>query len=286
MKFILFCVACFFVLAGNAANISIRLEIKSGSIELIDGSNIPFKIFTSSDTFPNKSDLLIWETGDQITLKIVNNDTENHGFIINGIVDYGTILQGDSTEQTFTLLTDGIYRYFDPLNFPYNQYLGLSGMVHVKSPLDATPYFYWELREHLPTWNDQIMLGNSPVLSQYNPKYFTINGNSEPAINEDPIARVTGNVGNEFRIIVVNNGMSIHSMHFHGYHLFLEKNSKNADHQGREKDTFPLYPKEFVMLSCIPDKPGEYPVHDHNLVAVTGGGIYHAGMFTTLLITP
>jgi hypothetical protein len=36
----------------------------------------------------------------------------------------------------------------------------------------------------------------------------------------------------------------------------------------------------------VPDKPGEYPIHDHNLVAVTGGGMYHAGMISTIVVTP
>lgn len=279
----------FFILSTlfcNAANVSLRLVIKNGSLSFNDGSSVPYKIFTSATDFPKNSDLLIWNTGDIITLKVVNEDTEDHGFLIEDNVDYGVILSGDSVEQVFTLLQEGVFRYYDPLNSPYNQYLGLAGIVHVKSPIDLIPYFYWDLREHQEQWNSEILSGNSPLINEYTPFYFTINGNSDPDINTDAIARVTGSVGNEVRIVIVNNGMSIHSMHFHGYHAILLKNSKNLNHEGREKDTFPLYPKEYVVLAFTPDKPGEYPVHDHNLVAVTGGGIYHAGMFTTLLIAP
>lgn len=271
---------------SSAANISVRLVIRSGNLSFNDGTTIPFKVYTTQTTFVEKSDLFIWQTGDVVTLKVVNNDIENHGFSIENGADFGIIPAGDSVQQVLPTLTAGVFRYFDPMNSPYNEYLGLSGIIHVKDPSDVIPYFYWDLREHQELWNTEIIANNSPIIDQYDPFYFTINGNSEPDINLDPIARVTGNVGNEVRVVIVNNGMSIHSMHFHGYHAILLKNSKNSSHEGREKDTFPVYPKEHVVLSFIPDKPGEYPVHDHNLVAVTGGGIYHAGMFTTLLIAP
>lgn len=286
MKKAFLVILLFISFIGNSANISIRLVIKNGDLVFNNGTTIPYKIYTSSDTFAKNSDLLIWETGDMITLKVVNETLENHGFTIDGYVNYGTILPGDSVQQTFASLTEGVFRYYDPLNFPYNQYLGLSGVVHVKSPTDPMPYFYWEIREHMSIWNSDIILGNLPPVNQYYPNYFTINGNSEPEINSDVVAHVTGSVGNELRIVIVNNGISIHSMHLHGYHALLMMNSKNNDHVGRSKDTFPVYPKESIILSITPDKPGEYPVHDHNLITVTGGGIYHAGIFTTLLIAP
>ena len=43
---------------------------------------------------------------------------------------------------------------------------------------------------------------------------------------------------------------------------------------------------EVLKLELIPDKPGVYPVHDHNLIGVTGGMFYPNGMFTTLRIVP
>ena len=50
------------------------------------------------------------------------------------------------------------------------------------------------------------------------------------------------------------------------------------------KDTFPVYSMETVVLELVPDKVGEYPVHDHNLVAVSGANLYPNGMFLTLFI--
>lgn len=287
MKTILLAILIFTAYESWSATLSLRLSVETGILNLNSTQSIPYRIFTQNSlTFSKNSDLLIWNTGDVITLKVVNNDLVTHGFVIEGIVNYGDILPTDSSEQTFTVSQNGVFRYFDPLNAPFNEYTGLSGILHVKSPSDFIPYFYWDLREHQLEWYTEILSGNSPQPNQYDPRYFTINGNSEPNIDLDPIARISGSVGEELRVVIVNNGLSIHSMHFHGYHANLLTNSKDPSKEGREKDTFPLYPKEHIVISILPDKPGEYPVHDHNLVAVTGGGIYHAGMLTTLMIAP
>lgn len=279
----------FFVLITGkllSNQISFRLEIKNHSILFNDGHSVDAKLFSGISNNINCSELLIWQSTDTLNLKVVNLDIASHGFMSNNLFDLGIIAPGDSASITVSDFQPGIYRYFDATQSPYNEYLGLSGIIHIKNPQENTPYFYWDLREYQEEWNDQLNLGVFPNLLNYSPKYFTINGNSEPDINNDPIARVTGNVGQELKIVIVNNGLSIHSMHFHGYHAVLVNSSKNSSHVGRSKDTFPLYPSEYIVLSLTPDKPGEYPVHDHNLVAVTGGGIYHAGMFTTLLISP
>ena len=40
-----------------------------------------------------------------------------------------------------------------------------------------------------------------------------------------------------------------------------------------EKDTFPVFPGEAMTLLLVPDQPGMYPVHNHNLVTVATGGL-------------
>ncbi len=277
-------IVCYF--HGFSATVDVRLIISNGQLNLPGGIQVDAKTFSESTTFQKSSDILIWQTGDEINLRVVNFDTAPHRFVIETLADYGIIPAGDSVEQTITLSSTGVFRYSDPTNFPFNQYLGLNGVIHVKSMTDVTPYFYWDIREVDSSWNNSLSLGANPSLSDYDPTFFLINGNSNPNIDQDQLAKVTGTVGNEFKIILVNNGVSIHSMHFHGFHLLIEQDSKSNLNLGRIKDTFPLYPKEFIVLSCIPDKEGEYPVHDHNLVAVTGNLTYANGMFTTMIISP
>lgn len=287
MRFILTVISFFLITdCSFSANYFVRLIINNGTVSLAGGSTVQGVTYSESVNFSQNSDLFIWQNGDDIDLRVVNFDSEIHGFKIDGLVDFGNIPVGDSIQQNILFNSDGVYRYYDPLNSPYNQYLGLAGIIHIKNAGDLSDYFYWDIREFDQNWSSLINSGGAPSTSTYKPAYFTINGNSNPDINLDPVARVTGNVGNEFKIVLVNNGLSIHSMHFHGYHLIIEHDSKNQISIGREKDTFPLYPKESLILSCIPDKEGEYPVHDHNLVAVTGGTQYANGMFTTLLIAP
>jgi FtsP/CotA-like multicopper oxidase with cupredoxin domain len=276
----------FISMSSYSATYNVRLIITSGTLNLAGGVSAPGITYSENQTFQQASDLFIWLQGDDVNLKVVNMDNADHGFMIDGYADYGTIVAGDSVEQNIPLNSIGVFRYYDPVNSPYNEYMGLSGIVHVKDPSDNIPYFYWDIREFEESWNTTIDGGGSPVLNTYNPAFFTINGNANPDINTDPVARVSGNVGNEFRIVMVNNGISIHSMHFHGYHLIIEDDSRSPGFVGRDKDTFPLYPKEHQVLSCIPDKEGEYPVHDHNLVAVTGNSEYANGMFVTMLISP
>jgi hypothetical protein len=284
-----FCLAiAFFLVCGltHATTIDVRLIIKSGSLTLSGGNSVEVITYGNTNLFSKNSALLVWDLGDTINLKIVNNDNNTHGFNAEGLVSYGAINAGDSLTQIINLSNTGVFRYSDNVNPHFNSYLGLSGIIHIKDPSDLTPYFYWDIREVQSEWNPIINNSGAVNLTNYDPDYFTINGNHNPNINLDPIAKVTGSVGVEFKIILVNNGLSIHSMHFHGYHLLSIDDSKTPAFIGREKDTFPLYPHEHLILSCTPDKPGEYPVHDHNLVAVTGGQEYATGMFITLSITP
>ncbi len=270
-----------------AATINVRLIIHSGTRTLVDGTQILAKTFSTSSSFSENSEIFIWNKGDDVNLKIVNLDSEIHSFTIDGFPTFGTIAAGDSITQNIVLNNAGVFRYYDDLNAPFNQYIGLSGLIHVKEITDNSTYFYWDLRELDSVWNAEIIVNAAqPTLTDYEPDYFTVNGKSHPNVNNDPIARPVGSVGQEFKIVILNNGLSIHSMHFHGYHLTILEDSKKAINVGRSKDTFPIYPNEHLILSCTPDKPGEYPVHDHNLAAVSSGGVYATGMFLTLNITP
>jgi len=265
---------------------TIRVYATVGNGTMVDGTQIPMRSFSLTPQFSASSPLILLEQNSTIYIRLINMDSTVHGLEIPGLASLNPVLPGDSIGETFTMSNAGVFRYFDPVNYPFNSYMGLSGILHVKSTIDQTPYFYWDLAEHQIDWNNLILNGNLPDLASYDPKYFSVNGNSDMDIDMDPLAKIVGNVGTELRLIIVNNGLSIHSIHFHGYHGTIVSSSKNALQIGWEKDTFPIYPNESMVISIVPDKPGEYPIHDHNLVAVTGGGMYHAGMISTIVIEP
>jgi hypothetical protein len=146
--------------------------------------------------------------------------------------------------------------------------------------------FNWSLRSIESELFDSISMDREEFDQQnYQPDHFLINRNWAPNINKDERARVVGKVGDSIYLNIINLGESIHSLHFHGYHAEIVRSSKFESHTGRIKDTFPIYPGESLTLLIVPDKPGEYPVHDHNLAAVLGNGRYGNGMFTTMLIS-
>lgn len=264
---------------------TIRIYVRSGDLTLFDGNSVHQRIFTTSETLERNSTILVLDQNEPVYLRLINDSNEDHGLKIDGLFEIPPTTPGDSSGLEFSFPDAGVFRYYDPFN-TYQDYLGLSGIVHIKSSGDLFSYFYWDIREYQQEWNAMINDGFMPDPLTYSPHYFTINGNSGEEIDLDPVAKILGNVGQEIRLVIVNNGQSIHSMHFHGYHATILSSSKEPSHNNRSKDTFPIYPDHSLTLSFIPDKPGEYPVHDHNLVAVTGGGVYHAGMITTLVIAP
>ena len=214
----------------------------------------------------------------------MNFDSQVHQFRIKGETNAVSIPVGDSVQVLYDCNNPGVFIFDDPLNFPDMASTGLSGMLVVKNTTHAG--FYWNVKEHQEGNSELVFSGGSPDWSTYYPTYFTINGKSAPNINSDTNARVLGNVGDTIYIYIANTGQSVHSIHFHGYHVTIAYSSKDPSQVGWSKDSMPVFPSETLVFELVPDQPGEYPVHDHNLIGTTGGGEYGQGMFTTLLIAP
>ncbi|MEO9533512.1 MAG: multicopper oxidase domain-containing protein [Crocinitomicaceae bacterium] len=259
------------------------LYLNKGQLVTVDTNYFDYYAFNDSVNFKTLNARIELAIGDSLYLAIVNNDVTPHAFDITNTSGNNITIAAADTGYIATKFDEiGIYLYHDPLDFPKYQYLGLGGMIIVDD--FGANRFYWNIKEHNGAWNDTLVAGYSVDWSTYYPDYFTINGLSNPFINDDPAARIIGNVGDTIRIYIANTGMAIHSLHFHGYHLEIISSSENESHEGRSKDTFPIKSSQSMILELIPDKTGEYPVHDHNLVAVSGGGIYPNGMFLTMLI--
>ncbi len=274
------------LLSANAfaATVNSSLYILRDSIAFDDGVKLPYATFNESNTFSQKNAQISTNLGDQWVVWVVNFDAIAHQFEIKNEIAPATILPGDSIQITYDCNTAGVYIFQDPTSFPDYAATGLAGILVVKE--SQHPHFYWNIKEHQVGYNANIFAGGTGDWSNYYPDYYTINGNSNPNINSDPTARVIGSVGDTLEICVANTGQSIHALHFHGYHVEIKASSKSPSHVGRSKDSVPVYPSETMLLRLIPDKEGEYPVHDHNLIGTTGANIYPMGMFTTLLIAP
>ena len=220
-----------------------------------------------------------------LNLWIVNRHDETHEFLIVGSAETHQIIEaGDSVMISKSFDKAGSFVFHDPSNYPINTYLGLAGMILVKDHNDKA--YIWNIKEHDVEWNELLMNGQDVDWDTYYPRYFTINGHSFPNTTLDEKATIKGKVGEKLYIYIANTGQSIHPIHFHGYHVTIEYSSKFPEHKNRSKDTPVIYPMETMVLSFIPHQPGIYPVHNHNLIAVTGAGIYPNGMLATLEIEP
>lgn len=268
---------------SNAATVSVRLYLNTGLYTAVDSAEFPMSAFNLTPAFVPQNAHIVLSPNDSLNLTVINTDSILHGFRIKGHTSTEQIAPSDSI-NTIVVFNENHYAtiYYDPLGDSSFRASGLAGMIHVSNKEDHL--FYWNIKEYQKDWAQDLTIGQSVDWNTYYPDYFTINGRSNPQINQDTIARVQGGVGDEIQIIIANTGSASHSIHFHGYHAEIIFSSANSMHVGRSKDTFPIKPMETMILEIIPDKPGEYPVHDHNLSAVSAGGIYPNGMFLTMKI--
>lgn len=251
----------------------------------VNGEKIPYATFNLVDHYTQENPILKAQVGDTLSLNIYNKTNNLHQFQIQG---YGKIpieiKQQDTAFLEIKLHKEGVFIYSDPYQFPRNVNFGLAGMLVVKNHRHTS--FYWNLKDHQKAFNFRLSQGEFLDWTLYQPDLFTINAKSNPDINKDSLAKVIGSVGDTINIHIANTGMGIHSLHFHGYHVEIIYSSKFPKHTGRIKDTVPIYPMATMVVQLVPDKPGEYPVHDHNLAALRANKKYPKGMFTTLSIVP
>ena len=257
------------------------LYILHDSLEFQGVNTIPSIGFYSDSSGDERIDHLRFEPNENFEITIINNDSIDH---IIGIDSYANVASGDTLTLNFQFANESVLILHDSLDFPSWSNTGLSCMISI---VESSSHLYtWNLRTHELSKNSSVLLNQGSSWMDYAPDYFTINGQSHPHIENDTNVKIVGNVGDTIVVDIASTTMSHHSMHFHGYHAAILYSSYNSTHVGRSKDTFPIKGFETLRLRLIPDQPGVYPVHDHNLTAVSGGGIYPYGMLTTLNISP
>lgn len=261
-----------------------KLFINRGVFTTVKQTAFPYLAFNETANFGAKNKVISATTNDSVFITIYNNDSVLHGFeIINSSLAPLTINPGDSATTVFNSQEEKICLYYDPLDYPSNAYLGLAGMICISNSTTEKK-FYWNLREHQTLYNQEIVTGNIINWKNYRPDYFTVNGLSFPDLQTDSSAVVNANTGDTVLIFVANTGRAMHSIHFHGFHCKTVYSTCEKIPVNSEKDTFPFPGMEGAILLMVADKTGKYSVHDHNLVAVSGGGTHPNGMFLIMEI--
>lgn len=272
-------------LTVNAATINKTLYINRGEFRTVSNITFPYFAFNNDKQYKSQNEIIQLTTTDVLILKVINTDSVVHGFDIKHYANVNkTISPKDSIIDTLQFTTQGIFIFFDSYNYPKFRYMGEAGMITVfNSTTDRK--FFWNLKEHQSTYNQTLNENKKVNWSVYTPDYFTINGFSFPDVLNDTVSWVNGKVGDTIHVFIANTGQSAHSIHFHGFHGRAVFSTK-ANQLNWVKDTFPIGSMEAIIVELIPDKIGFYSVHDHNLMALTAGGIYQPGMLTLMNFEP
>ncbi len=247
---------------------------------------LPIKSFSQSPTQSVTVSRLVLKinTGDRLQLTVINQDAVAHG--VKWTFNDRSVMLGPGASDMLTLepTAPGVYPFIDPTDYPFNVARGLSGAVVVKNPADVAPDFVWFLNEHDLEWLKALDSNKTVDPASYRPDYFTINGLSFPASQSDPLSMVVGQVNQPLNIWIVNGGLWVHPLHFHGYHVTLINHNGQAYPADFSKDTFPVKPGEGIQVRLTPHQAGMFPVHDHALMSATARGVYPNGMMAMLNI--
>lgn len=245
---------------------------------------LPALRFNASENF-DTSNVAIEIPSDQTwSLTVINHDSLPHEFEIQGFENSGgNILAGDTANFDFLFMSMGTYRYFT--SDERGLLLGAAGVI--KCGLDLPLQFHWNLADWMPSRLDSAEAGGSVVWNEdYVPKYFSINSHSYPHTPLDANGYISVNQGDTCTISIVNNGFMDHVLHFHGFHVEIISTTHQPSRVGWIKDTISILRGEGVTVKLIANQEGIYPVHNHNLIAVTNSGFYPGGMFTLINVEP
>ncbi|MCB0761102.1 MAG: multicopper oxidase domain-containing protein [Flavobacteriales bacterium] len=277
-----FLILIFLVVGGGmlAVDVTVHLQRQTTSMNLTD---VVMSSFCATEEFSAKNALISVGTGELLNLSVVNHDTVVHTLTIDGILESGNDLQpGETVAFELTFNDEGSYRFYS--ESPMGGLLGASGMILVG--FEDHPRYFWNLFDLQTDLTFQLSDGLTDVIpTDYQPDLFFINGAHYPNTINDPNTYVQESVGEQIIIAIANGGNMDHILHFHGYHVEILQSHLQGDRVGWIKDSIPVKAGDALTVMLTPDKPGEYPVHDHNLITVTNAGFYPGGMITYLNIT-
>ena len=246
-------------------------------------TNTHFCSFLQSNNFARTNSNLQVDSGDTLNLTIINLDTLDHTFTIENVIETGNVVAAAGILSVQILpLPDGTYRYYS--NASYGKYLGASGVIQIG--YEQYKRYCWNLFDIDVGVSNSIATGQtSTIPTGYMPSYFMINGNYYPDTASDTATAISGSLNDTIIISVVNSGNIGNSFHFHGYHVQILNAKINTFQVGWSKDSMPILKGEALTLMLVAYQTGLYPIHAHNLVATTTGGIYPGGMITTIDIS-
>ncbi|RYM33922.1 hypothetical protein ERX46_08125 [Brumimicrobium glaciale] len=221
--------------------------------------------------------------GNTNTFLLINTDTISYDFYLNTNSSLTwTIGAEDTITVNIPVLSSGTHAILSSTT--EGELLGTACILRVD--LQGDYLYSWDFWEMNTGLSQDIAAANATSIpANYRPDVFSINANPLAPMDTSN-AIIYGNVGDTIIISVLNSGNMTHNIHFHGYHITIIGASMQTNRIGWSKDSFPIYEGETMTLRLVPDQPGTYPVHNHNLVAIIFNNNYPSGMMTMLKINP
>ncbi|MCB0481688.1 MAG: multicopper oxidase domain-containing protein [Flavobacteriales bacterium] len=261
------------------------LVLNKGIIYTVDSNQAPYYCFNSDTIFRQTNERILATTGDSLVISVLNNTLDTQSFVIKDYLINELIYPNSTKQVSLVPSKAGIHVYSSGENGKEINHWGASGMLLVTDANDANKAtYYWNIKEFELEKVKQLDSGKTVDWNTYYPDYFTVNGLGKDQLVGDVVTNPTGLVGDSILIAITNTGKALHPIHFHGYHCIAKEVNSKTIQKGSNKDTFSIKSGDAVLLLLIPDKIGVYPVHDHNLIAVAGGGKYPNGIFMIINI--
>ena len=306
------------------------LTIGAATTTMVDGTKVPAWSYAPTAVLPVPGPILWAVEGEQVEIAVKNTLPAPHSFTIPGVVDSGPIAPGASVVVRFAAPLAASYLYIDIVGAPVGRVMGLQGAFIVMPASGNSPYAPpspavrllfddlgdpaqlggdpWDpARQYIWLFNDVDprlaarvaagqQFGPAAFVSQFAPRYFTINGQSGFFAAEAVGTEIHGRIGQPALIRTMNAGMATHSPHIHGNHVYVLSDDGVPNENVPHRDTWRLAPlgRRDVLLpfSIPPDAypwppsdpinfPMRYPMHCHTEMSQTaGGGSYPQGAIT------
>lgn len=279
----LFLLSLFVSFCGRATVILDTLYINSGTVTVMT-KTFQAAAFNETPVFFKQNKIFEVSSGNDLLLHVINNDLVEHTFTVDGMIETGNVIPaGGSGDFFMGFPTNGLYRFYS--DRPGGELLGASSMALV----GYTNYscYYYNFFDLNDTLTDDIDAGSvTSIPSDYMPDVFVMNMNVLDDLMLDSLSFIQQTVGDTIILAIINSGNMDHNLHFHGYHLEVLQADQYGHMVGWSKDSFPVVKGEVLVLRLVPDQPGLYMVHNHNMITITNDGIYPGGMMTQIMITP
>jgi FtsP/CotA-like multicopper oxidase with cupredoxin domain len=287
---------------AEAQAVDVRLFVNEGFVALPGGKQLYHRGFGAAPDDPGMpARVLRAVEGDHVTVSVTNTLDEPHAFAIRGLVDSGPIAPGATATVRFDAPRPGTYLYADPLGAPVNRVLGLHGALVVNpSGASNVPFvggprfvreFVWVFTCIDTDWSERARRRERvDAAAGFMPDVFLLNGRfgdfSSKALDTTP----HGRVGEPTLVRMVNAGLTVKSIHFHGNHVQVLARNGSPPPVVMNKDTVfvdrgetvdVLLPFRVPPDAFPPTRVSEFPVHDHQEMSQTlHGGLYPNGLLT------